>query len=73
MRTLELFHRRRLWIPEGWRVALVIQNGMEDLQLPWDELDAIFVGGGDPWKDSAAAADIVKTATILKSGSTLAE
>lgn len=65
-RTLELFHRRRLWIPEGWRVALVIQNGMEDLQLPWDELDAIFVGGGDPWKDSAAAADIVKTATILK-------
>jgi len=65
-RSLELFKRRRLWIPEGWKVALVIQDGMEDLEIPWDELDAIFVGGGDPWKDSKAAADIVKTATILK-------
>jgi len=65
-RTLELFQRRKLWIPEGWRVALVIQDGMEDLEIPWDELDAVFIGGGDPWKDSKAAADIVKTATILK-------
>ena len=64
-RSLELFKRRRLWIPEGWRVALVVQDGMEDLEIPWDELDAIFVGGCDPWKDSKAAADIVKTATIL--------
>lgn len=64
-RSLELFKRRGLWIPEGWRVALVIQDGMEDLEIPWDELDAIFVGGGDPWKDSNAVADIVKTATIL--------
>ena len=65
-RTLELFRRRHLWIPAEWRIALVIQDGMEDLEIPWDELDAIFVGGGDPWKDSKAAADIVKTASILK-------
>ena len=64
-RSLELFQRRRLWIPEGWRIALVIQDGMEDLEIPWDDLDAIFIGGLDPWKDSKAAADIVKTATIL--------
>lgn len=65
-RSLELFKRRRLWIPDGWRVALVIQDGMEDLEIPWEDLDAIFLGGGDPWKDSKAAADIVKTATIFK-------
>jgi len=65
-RSLELFKRRHLWIPPGWRVALVIQDGMEDLEIPWDELDAIFLGGMDPWKDSKAAADIVKTATIFR-------
>ena len=46
-------------------MALVVQDGMEDLEIPWDDLDAIFVGGCDPWKDSKAAADIVKTATIF--------
>lgn len=65
-RSIEIFRRRRLWIPDGWKVALVIQDGMEDIEIPWDELDAIFVGGMDPWKDSKAAADIVKTATIFK-------
>lgn len=64
-RSIELFKRRRLWIPDGWRVALVVQDGMENLEIPWDELDAIFVGGLDPWKDSRAAGDIVKTAKIL--------
>ena len=47
-------------------MALVIQDGMEDLEIPWEELDAIFLGGMDPWKDSKAAADIVRTATIFK-------
>lgn len=65
-RSIELFMRRRLWIPSGWRVALVVQDGMENLEIPWDELDAIFVGGCDPWKDSRAAGDIVKTAKILE-------
>ncbi len=65
-RSIELFKRRRRWIPEGWPVALVAQDGMESLEIPWDELDAIFLGGLDPWKDSRAAADIIKTAKILK-------
>jgi hypothetical protein len=38
---------------------------MEGLEIPWDEADAIFIGGNDPWKDSNAAADIVRTAKIL--------
>lgn len=64
-RTLELFKLRRKWIPEGWKVALVAQDGLENLEIPWGELDAIFIGGQDPWKDSKSAQDIVKTAKIL--------
>jgi hypothetical protein len=64
-RSIELFNQRDRWIPEGWRVALVAQDGMESLEIPWSEMDAVFIGGNDPWKDSAAAADIVKTAKIL--------
>ena len=48
-----------------WPLALVIQDGMEDMEIPWDELAAVFIGGCDPWKDSKAALDIVKTAKIL--------
>ena len=64
-RTIELFNRRHLWIPDGWKVALVAQDGVESCEIPWDELDAIFIGGGDPWKDSSAAHDVVRTAKIL--------
>lgn len=64
-RSIELFLRRQRWIPEGWPVALVAQDGMEDLLMPWDDMQAVFIGGCDPWKDSKAAADIVKTAKTL--------
>lgn len=30
--------------------ALVAQNGLEDLQVPWDEFDALFLGGDTAWK-----------------------
>jgi len=64
-RSIELFKRRSRWISDGWKVAMVAQDGMEDLEIPWDEMDAVFIGGGDPWKDSKAAADIVRTAKTL--------
>lgn len=64
-RTLELFRRRHEWITGDWPVALVAQDGIEDADIPWDELDAIFIGGRDPWKDSQAAVDVVVTAKML--------
>jgi hypothetical protein len=64
-RSIELFKHRKRWIPVGWRVAMVAQDGMENLEIPWSQMDAVFIGGRDPWKDSQAAADIVKTAKIL--------
>lgn len=63
-RTLEIWRLRHNMI-HGWPKALVLQDGIEDLDIPWSELQAVFVGGNDPWKDSRAVVDIVKTALIL--------
>jgi hypothetical protein len=46
----------------GLPVALVGQDGAEGLAIPWDSLDAWFVGGSTAWKLSAAAADLVAEA-----------
>lgn len=64
-RTLEIW-RYRHRIIQHWPLALVMQDGMEDMDIPWDELAAVFIGGCDPWKDSKAAVDIVKTAKTLR-------
>lgn len=63
-RTLELWKYRHNMI-HGWPLAFVCQDGMEDFDLPWDTLTAVFIGGRDPWKDSQAVIDIVKTAVIM--------
>lgn len=64
-RTLEIWkHMRHMF--KLWPLALVMQDGMEDMDIPWDELAAVFIGGCDPWKDSKAALDIVKTAKTLQ-------
>jgi hypothetical protein len=52
-------------IGRGFPVALVAQDGAEDLDLPWDAFDALFIGGRKAeteWKLSAAAADLVTEA-----------
>lgn len=47
------------------KLALVAQDGIEDSEIPWDEFTWIFIGGRDPWKDSQASQDIVRTAKTL--------
>ena len=63
-RTLEVFER---WRPklEGWRVALACQDGQEHLPIPWDDIDAVFIGGSTNWKCSDHAAHIIKAAKVL--------
>lgn len=46
----------------GYPVALAAQNGLEHLAVPWDDIDALFIGGDDPWKEGDAAADLVAEA-----------
>lgn len=64
-RTLECFD---VWYEEleGWKRALVAQDGMEDLDIPWARIDAVFIGGSTKWKLSQAAADVVIAAKICE-------
>ena len=64
-RTLECFD---LWQPKlhGWPVALVIQDGQEALPIPWNRLQAIFIGGSTDFKMSPAVRAIIKTAQIFE-------
>jgi hypothetical protein len=61
--TLDLFWehceeiRRR-----GFAVAFVGQDGQEDLEVPWAEIDCFFVGGSTRWKLSAAADSLCQEA-----------
>lgn len=54
--------RFEVWQPQlaarGFPVALVAQDGAENFDLPWDRLDALFIGGSTEFKLSAAAADL---------------
>ena len=63
-RTLEAFD---YWYPKlaGWPIALVAQDGIEDLPIPWQLLAAIFIGGSTKWKCSDAAIAVVKTGKLL--------
>lgn len=63
-RTLEVFE---IWAPqlEGWKVALVVQDGQEHLPIPWHLCDAIFIGGSTNWKCSEHVVHIVKAAKAL--------
>jgi hypothetical protein len=47
--TLANFVRWRSEL-DGFPVALVAQNGMRPTDVPWDEIDALFVGGDNAFK-----------------------
>lgn len=63
-RTLEVFDR---WYDRlgQWPLALVAQDGQEDLPIPWDLLTAIFIGGSTEWKLSFHAQTVIKAAQAL--------
>lgn len=65
-RTLEVFDRWKLR-PElkGYKLALVCQDGQEDLTIPWDDLSAVFIGGSTQWKCSEHVIHIIKAAKAL--------
>lgn len=46
----------------GYPAALVAQDGLEDLEIPWDEFDVLFIGGSTDWKLGPAVRGIVAEA-----------
>lgn len=43
----------------GWPVALVAQDGMTADQIPWEQLDYLFIGGSTTWKLGMEAAGLI--------------
>lgn len=43
----------------GYPAALVAQDGLEDLTVPWDMFDVLFIGGSTDWKLSQLAGGLV--------------
>jgi hypothetical protein len=46
----------------GYPAALVAQDGLEDLEVPWDEFDVLFIGGSTDWKLGPAVRELVAEA-----------
>lgn len=42
--------------------AYVLQDGQEHLPVPWEEIDAVFIGGSTAWKLGPHAARLVAQA-----------
>jgi hypothetical protein len=61
--TLE---RSSPWLPIirelGYPAALVAQDGLENLEIPWNSFDVLFIGGSTEWKLGSAVRSIVKEA-----------
>lgn len=64
-RTLELFDIFHKQIHPSHKRALVLQDGIGEHAIPWNNLDAVFVGGSDEFKISTEAINAARTAKIL--------
>lgn len=54
------------WLPKirelGYPAAFVAQDGQESLSVPWDDFDALFIGGSTEWKLGPHARTLVTEA-----------
>jgi hypothetical protein len=64
IRTLEVFQgwKRRL---ASWPLAYVAQDGQELHPIPWDDIQALFIGGSTEWKLGPHASACVKAGKAL--------
>lgn len=61
--TLDRFERLAPAVAEmGYPVALAAQNGLEYLEVPWDDLNVLFLGGDTAWKMGTAAGTLTREA-----------
>lgn len=63
-RTLEIFTRWEGKLKD-WPIALVAQDGQQDLEIPWDSIKAIFIGGSTEFKMSIYTKQIIQCAKTL--------
>jgi hypothetical protein len=66
-RTLEVFsHYHEVVRLQGWPIALVAQDGAEDMDIPWKLIDAVFIGGSTEWKMGRHAEGVIRAALWLR-------
>lgn len=63
-RTLEVWHHWRDRLPL-WPLAYVAQDGQENLEIPWDDCAALFIGGSTRWKMGDHATACIRAAQAL--------
>jgi hypothetical protein len=59
--------RSEPWLPRiralGYPAGLVFQDGIENLDIPWDSFDVAFIGGSTRWKLGRHAARLITEAS----------
>lgn len=63
-RTLDLFNVFKP-LTSGLPRALVLQDGISNYEIPWNDIEAVFVGGSDDFKISQEAINACKVAKML--------
>jgi hypothetical protein len=63
-RTMDLFSYFEMRT-NGLPRALVLQDGIEDVEIPWGKISAVFVGGSDAFKIAPAAFSAARCAKML--------
>ena len=63
-RTLDLFNVFKP-LTAGLPRALVLQDGIGQFEIPWNDIDAVFVGGTDEFKISTEAINACRVAKML--------
>jgi hypothetical protein len=49
----------------GYKAALVAQDGLENLDIPWESFDVLFIGGSTEWKLGEQCRKICAIAKLL--------
>lgn len=57
----EFFYRRTQELPR----ALVLQDGIERVRIPWSDITAVFIGGSDAFKVAPTAIAATKAAKMM--------
>jgi hypothetical protein len=64
--TLERWHQWSWRVQNlGYKTAFVLQDGAHSNKMPWDEMDALFIGGTTEYKLSSEARFIIERAKEL--------
>jgi len=63
-RTLEVFDHWKYQL-SGWPLALAAQDGIDNLPIPWKQIQAIFIGGSTAFKMGDVAKRVIRAAQAL--------